>query len=185
MEVGDSIDRYVRVINDNPETVKITLSTSGDLADEIKLKDESFELKSGEEKNAYFSYKARKAGNYNSRINVQFSPLEEGKNGVGLASTVIINVLGEGEIPKDENQNNESDSNVSVSVNLGSTSNSNEDGFTMPSIKPEYFLGISTLILVGIFGLLVYFYYKKESYGNKIIGEKVGVMKKPKNAGKK
>ncbi len=67
----------------------IELSASGDLADSINIKDKSFTLAPGKDKKAYFDIEVAKAGTTESQINVQFSPAD-GKNGVGLSSTVIV-----------------------------------------------------------------------------------------------
>lgn len=101
-EVGDTINKYVLVRNVNDVPVDINLSVSENLTKDFKLVEDSFTLQAGDEKKAYFTIEARKPGSYETQINVQFLPLEGNKSGVGLSSTVILNVYGKGELPVDE-----------------------------------------------------------------------------------
>jgi len=88
-ETGDEIEKYVFVENVNNVSVDVEIFASGDLVDDINIKDDKFSLGPGENKNAYFTVKARDEGTTESRINVQFAP-SDGGNGVGLTSTVIV-----------------------------------------------------------------------------------------------
>ncbi|HED36867.1 MAG TPA: hypothetical protein ENI76_01270 [Ignavibacteria bacterium] len=88
-DVGDTIDRTIKVINSNNESVIIELFSSGDLADDINILDNNFTLKAGEEKKARFKIYVSKGGTTKSNVNVKFSPLGDG-NGVGMTSTIII-----------------------------------------------------------------------------------------------
>ena len=74
---------------DREEEIKIGLKASGDLADYIKLKENEFTLAPGWDKKAYFTIKVPFNGTTESRIEVTFSS-ETQKNGVGLASTIIV-----------------------------------------------------------------------------------------------
>lgn len=166
MEVGDTIERYVNVINSNDEPVNITLFVSGDLKDELKLEDTNFILEPNTEKRANFIYKAKKAGNYDTKINVQFAPLNA-KNGVGLSSTVIIKVYGQGDLPDNTNTNINTDENSTGSVNIKPNSNNaiiNNDG---TKFNPIYLFGISTIVLLVVFLGLLYFIYSKKTRGVK------------------
>jgi len=89
LNTGDQIEKSVRVINVNDVSVEINISVTGDLQQDITLKDESFILGPGEEKKAYFTIDVKESGTTETSINVQFSPVD-GKNGVGLSSTVIV-----------------------------------------------------------------------------------------------
>jgi hypothetical protein len=89
-KTGDVIEKSILVKNVNSEAVIINLSASGDLENYVKFKDTSFTLAPGEEKKANFTITVAKDGTTETKINVQFAPTE-GKNGVGLSSTVIIN----------------------------------------------------------------------------------------------
>ena len=88
-EQGDSIEKYILVKNVNNVSVNIELSASGDLEDYVDIKDSNFSLGPEEEKKAYFTIQAAKPGTTETKINVKFSPVD-GKNGVGLSSTVIV-----------------------------------------------------------------------------------------------
>lgn len=150
-EVGDTIDRSIKVINDNNVSVNITVFASGDLEDEIEILDNSFLLKPGETKQARFYYEATKPGVFSTTINIKFDPLGE-KNGVGLSSTVIINVIGEGEIDEEDELSSETTSLITGDVV------SNEK---MSSVG--IYLSVSTLILLIIFLILLYLLLKNKS----------------------
>jgi len=94
LETGETLDKAIRVINDNDVALNIELSASGDLKDDIEIIDESFILQPGEEKNARFTITANEPGTFFSRVNVQFTP-EQGGNGVGLASVITTIISGE------------------------------------------------------------------------------------------
>ena len=85
---GDEIERYILIRNINDVSVNIDLSVSGDLAENIKLKENSFKLQAGEERKAYFSLTADKAGRTETKINIAFRP-EEGSS-VGLTAAIIV-----------------------------------------------------------------------------------------------
>src|SRR3989344_7250315 len=99
VQTGEVIEKYVKVINENNIDVNIELSASGDLADGVVIKEKNFTLKPKEEKNAYFTIVATKAGTTETKINVKFSPLE-GAGGAGLSSVVIL--IAEGEDIKED-----------------------------------------------------------------------------------
>lgn len=143
VEVGDTLNKYVLVKNVNDEAININISVSGNLTKDVTLKDESFVLQAGEEKKAYFSIKARKAGNYETRINVKFSSLGEEKQGVGLSSVIILNVYGKGELPEDENNED---------VNATEENINNEDN---PLSLTGAFLGEGKSILPIILSLVM------------------------------
>jgi len=92
-QTGDEIEKYILVKNVNDIKLDIELSPSGDLAEDIDLKDTSFTLEAGEEKKAYFTLKVTKSGTTQGNIDIKFTP-EEG-NGVGLSSTIIVIAEGE------------------------------------------------------------------------------------------
>jgi len=86
--VGETVERYILVLNVNEVDVTIQLSTTGDLADNVVLEEESFVLKPGEEKKAFFTIRADQESQSMTKINVAYNP-EEG-SGVGLTSTIIL-----------------------------------------------------------------------------------------------
>jgi len=109
---GDTIERYIRVINANNESVTINITATGNLSENVKLKDNNFILKQGEEKKAYFTIKADKEGTTETNLNVAFIP-EKGNN-VGLVATVIL-IAGTGQ--------NNSDSTSSDNIEDNETAN--------------------------------------------------------------
>jgi hypothetical protein len=143
-EAGDVIEKYVLVKNVNNESININISVSGDLADYVDLDKESFVLQPGEEKKAYFTIEAKKPGQYETKINVQFSPLETG-NGVGLSSTVILNVYGKGEMPEEEEES--SDGNITDN-GIGIIGSLIGEKKLNPAI---IILPITTVVLLGLF----------------------------------
>ena len=88
-EIGDSIEKSILVKNVNDIAVDIELSTTGDLVEDIKIKDNKFRLNAGDEKKAFFTIDVRNSGTTETKINVKFIPIDGG-NSVGLSSTIII-----------------------------------------------------------------------------------------------
>jgi|SRR3989344_4586407 len=142
-EVGDNIEKYVLVKNVNDIAVNIKMSVAGDLEKDLKLNEESFVLSPGEEKRAYFTIKARKAGTYETRILVQFSAEGE-KTGVGLSSTILLSVYGEGELPEEAEE---------VDGEEDEENNSEITGRIIGEVKTNLIiiLPITTLVLLVIF----------------------------------
>ncbi len=169
LEVGQTLERTIRVINDNDVAVNITLFASGDLSEDVTILDENFILQPGDEKKAKFELLARKSGDYETKINVQFAPLEgESKNGVGISSTVITRIHGEGEIPKEELDGEDSKS-ITGKVTDLFKGDENEEGGEMDGALIA--LGISSVVLLGVLaGLLFLASMKKD--------EKVGKKRK-------
>lgn len=144
-EVGDTIQKYILVKNVNDEAVNITLSASGNLTKDTKIIDNSFILQPGDEKKAYFTIKARQPGSYETRISVQFLPLDKG-NGVGLNSVVLLNVYGQGELLKD----NETD--IEENVNDEET---DEEGITGAVIGENLNVNLVLLIFMSLLTLIL------------------------------
>lgn len=88
-EVGDTIDRTILVKNVNDVPLDIELSASGDLENDINIKDSEFRLEAGDERKAAFTINVKNPGTTETKINVKFSPTDGG-NGVGLSSTIIV-----------------------------------------------------------------------------------------------
>jgi len=101
VQTGEVIEKYILVKNVNDFSVKITLTPSGDLKDNIILKDLEFELAPKEEKKAYFTIKSDKPGTTESRIGVRFS--QDKGNSAGLSS--VITLIASGEKITDHNNN--------------------------------------------------------------------------------
>jgi len=124
VEQGDEIEKYILVKNVNEVNADIELFATGDLADYTKIREDKFSLQAGEDKKAYFTIKAEKAGTTETRINVKFTP-SDGGNGVGLSSTVIvITEKKEGNWFSDLFKNSDSSSNSDDSGDSGDSGDS-------------------------------------------------------------
>ena len=163
-EIGDSIEKSILVKNVNDIAVDIELSTTGDLVEDIKIKDNKFRLNAGDEKKAFFTIDVRNSGTTETKINVKFIPIDGG-NSVGLSSTIII--ISEGEknggnifdIFKDDEETiegNQVNGEVSVGKNKVSTDIEKSDnmnkGIGLMAIGETFtiILFIALLILLGV-----------------------------------
>lgn len=162
-EQGDEIEKYVLVKNVNDVAVNIKVTAGGDLADYIDIKDKEFTLQPGDELKAQFTIKVAKAGTTESRINVQFTPVEESKNGVGLSSTVIViaeenSLFGDlfGNDEEDETDE-ENENNEDVSLTGEAVSETNKVKMNPAVIA----VLIMTLIIAGILIYMLSILYKK------------------------
>jgi len=156
LEKGETIEKYIKVINNNNVSVNINLTASGDLADWIKIKDGAFTLQQGEEKKAYFEIKVKELGTTEGSIDVKFTPTD-GKNGVGLSSTIIVIAKGEGEweeeeIDEEEENTNEEDSGVNINTGnaIGNLSGINLN----PGLLIILLMGIVLVLLIVLLALL-------------------------------
>ena len=86
---GETIEKSIRVINVNNISVDIEMFPTGELKDNIDVKDKTFTLGPGEEKKAYFDINVAKAGTTETTMNIKFTP-SDGGNGVVLVSTIIV-----------------------------------------------------------------------------------------------
>lgn len=167
-ETGDVIEKSIRVINNNDVAVNIILTASGDLQDSITIKDKNFTLEPSEEKNAFFTIKITKTGTTESKINVQFTPVD-GKNGAGLSSTIVVIASGEGLNEDDNGADNNSDETENNSSSA-STSTSITGKISVGEIDKKVLVAIlSTGITLIAFIVLLVVYYTKVKKENKII----------------
>lgn len=175
-DVGDDIDRTIRVINNNNVSVRIEIFSSGDLEKDIEIIDNNFTLAPGEEKKARFTIHVSKAGTTESNINVKFSPIEGG-NGVGMSSTIIINAGKKGFFEgfgEEEEQEEEENSNPRSEVTGSVTGNG--------GVGTEIIVIIVLAILLIFFILLeAYLLFKKKNGKNKSKNNNMG---KSNNKGK-
>lgn len=154
---GDSIEKYILVKNVNNVSLDIELSSSGELENYTKIKDDKFSLAAGEEKKAYFTIKVAKEGTTETKINVKFMPAD-GKNGVGLSSTVIVIAeKGEGLFEGLFNWggNGEDEDNNSTDNNANESGVSVTTGKVVDSIKKTNYASIALLITGVIFLVFV------------------------------
>lgn len=173
-ETGDTLERTIKVINDNNVSVLIELFASGNLSEDIKILDNNFTLAPGESKNARYEVYLREVGSTENHINVKFTAVGE-KQGVGMTSTLIINVKeGPGFL---ENLFNGEDNNDDSS-NLNDPTNSNDSEKTGSGTSTGVLL-IIVLVLVLIVLIAIFFYLKKRAeYLNSKKGLKTKQKKK-------
>ena len=186
-EQGDEIEKYVLVKNVNDVAVDIEITASGDLADYVDIQDEEFSLEAGEEKKAYFTIQVKKAGTTETKINVKFTP-QEGKNGVGLSSTIVI--IAEKSSWFDWGSSDEEDEECE-----GDSCNTDEseEGVSVTTGKVVSNSGISTgmliafsttgIVFIALVVLLVLMFRKTKNKKN--IREKEGKIKLRKRSGNK
>jgi len=168
LEPNEEIRKSILVRNPNSFPFQIDMTASGDLAENLELEEESFELAGGEEKTAYFTIRApNEAGTTETKINVRFSADE--KNGIGLAASIVIIVSEDGEeIPEDNTENNfeeleteNTEGEFSFGQNSGAVS---ENEKTEKERSFKLILGIGTMILAIILvGLVIYASQKKSN----------------------
>ena len=132
--IGESIERSLLIRNVNEVPTTITLTVSGDLAENLKFTEESFRLEPGEEKKAYFIIKSEEKGRTETKINVAFKP-DQG-NGIGVVASVTV-------IASDEYKGN------------GFIADEGED-----KLSPVVMLTITTFVLLAL-AVVMIFYYKK------------------------
>jgi len=154
LEVGETAERYLLIENVNDVPVTVTLTTSGDLAENLKLDKETVELQPGEDEKVYFTIKANEEGTTETKVNVAFNS-EEGGTGVGLTATVIVVASGESISDEDEDpelDDSEFNFNPSGSPLQNPPASTNKLKFSSLT-----FFTISTIVLIAIFiGLIVY-----------------------------
>ncbi|MFH0712099.1 MAG: hypothetical protein V1889_03240 [archaeon] len=150
-ETGDVIDKYILVKNVNNVSVNISLSASGDLAEYIDILDNSFVLEPDSEMRARFVVNVKKVGTTEGTIDVKFAPVD-GKNGVGLMSTVIV--IAEKGSFWDWGSGDEDEGNVDVnnSVTGGAVGVSDGANFAVVFLMIAIFI---LLVLIIIFFILL------------------------------
>ena len=165
-DVGESFERSLLIKNVNDVPVTINFEVTGDLADNIELKEEDFILLPEQEKKAYFTVKADEEGTSETKINVKFVP-EQGSS-VGLSATIIV-IAGEaGDFESNNTEEENEPANESgFSFNLGKNKNSSSgltgNSVSLPEISPVMWLAISSAILVLILVILVVYASKKRA----------------------
>lgn len=173
------IDRTIGVINDNDVPVNIQIIPSEEYKDIINVIDNNFTLAAGETRDAKFTITLTKTGKYEGKLNVFFTPTEEGKSGVVIASNIIMYVKGEGmdgALPGSSSGNSTSGGLGALMgnlINMGSSDdNSGISGKTL-------FIGFSmflTLVLV-IFLIFLISKKNKNSGANKVGGKEIIIKK--------
>jgi len=150
-EAGETVEKSIGVINSNNQTVIVNISVSGDLKDNTKLRDTSFTLQPNETRKAYFTIYSDEDGTFETNINIGFMPTE-GKNGVGISSTVILVVGGKTDAelnPGREIGTIDNSTNVSTGLITGGAI------FDSGKLIPGVFIGMIILLFVLIIVLLI------------------------------
>jgi len=172
---GESVERSILVKNVNDVPVSINISVTGDLANYVKLNENNFRLEAGEERKVYFTIKADKEGQTETKINIGFNP-EVGR-GVGLFATIIVIATGNDVSSDDSNDN--ANTNSATNTDNGTT-NPSYNGVTFGSrggtigsgpsnsngklnISPLTILMISTGVLIIILIILIIIAGRKKS----------------------
>jgi len=99
IDPGETVTGKVLVRNVNDVAVTITATVSGDLAEDLKLREDTLELQPGQEDNLHYTVKVEEEGTTETKINVGFKSEDAG--GVGLAATLMV-IAREGEGGSDD-----------------------------------------------------------------------------------
>src|SRR3989344_7357568 len=149
-----TIEKSILVRNVNDIPVNVTLKVDPDGGEFIEIIDDNFILEAADngvtEKKARFNVNIKDEGSYEGKINVFFAPVNSDEPGVVLSSTIIVNA-NPGEDYTDDGDNSEDNTPIA-----GWATN---EGLNKGAIA----LGISTLILIVLLGVLVYVQQKKAS----------------------
>jgi len=154
---GETVEKYIQLQNTNSIPVTIEILVTGDLKDNVKLKDNNFILNSGEEKRVYFTIKADKEGTTETRLNVKFIPGKGTAAAVPTIVTLIANEKYKGtgaiadEEMSDKNQQNTKSSTLTGKEINEQQNSQNNSNFLITTLI------ISTFVLVAIL-IAVYFY---------------------------
>jgi hypothetical protein len=152
VETGDTIDRTILVKNVNNVSVEMELYATGDLESDITVHDSSFTLLAGEEKKAAFTIEVKNSGTTESYINVKFTPTD-GKNGVGLSSTVIV--IAEGRSWFDWGSDDDDTDDDSDTDTTNSSTDSDNSPSTFPESTPVFLLLFLALVLIVLLVVLL------------------------------
>ncbi len=162
---GETAERYLTVENVNDVSIKINLSSSGDLADNLKIRDNDLSLAPGETKKAYFTIKSDEEGTTETKINVMYTPPEG--SGIGLSATIIVIASGESTDSSTDNSGTDepADVNSGFSFNIGKNQPENADSNSSFKLNfsPLVYLLASSIFLIIIFIILVVYANKVKS----------------------
>lgn len=154
-KTGETIEKSIRVINNNSFDVTINLSASGDLGKNIIIEDGNFILSPQEERNVPFKIKFAKEGKTDSSIVVRFTPsdIANGKNGVALPVSIIVFAeKGNGTVINDSDGNNDDDG------------NNNQDEKNKISFVTISIIITGAIFFVFFILLIIYFKYSKKDF---------------------
>lgn len=165
---GITIERTILVINDNDVPINIKLEADAN-SSFIKIVDKEFTLEPGEERDAAIEIKLKKAGNYEGRVNIFFTPLDGKGAGVVLSSTLIIHATstnedtGNADDPSDSENVDENGNPVTGNVIL--------DNLKDKKNLPIIIASISTLVL-GVLLISLLVFNKKRKVNKKRVNDR-------------
>ncbi|MBR9705264.1 hypothetical protein GOV12_07665 [Candidatus Pacearchaeota archaeon] len=168
-DVGTTIDKSIRVINTNDFPVKIEMSISGELTDNIELIDETFIIPAGSkdnptDKEARFKITFNKIGTQEGSVDVKFiaeNTEKYGKTGVALPSTIILIGLGENDNPSDPDD-------PSDPSDPGNPDDPKNPGEAF-KFNPAYYLLIVTVVIFLILVFVIMMYSKNNKNIDKTV----------------
>jgi hypothetical protein len=143
-----TIDKTILVKNVNDVAINIKLQIDIEGEKFLELLDEEFVLEPGEEKKAGFLVKVRKEGRYDGKINVFFSPIEEGA-GVVLSSSVIVIAAKDQDYDEFEEEGEVDEDDGEIAPITGNVVDGEKKNTGL------IFLGISSLVLLVILVILM------------------------------
>ena len=158
--IGESIEKTVRVINDNDLPLDISLFLSDNSDAGISIIDREFTLQPSEEKDARFTIDVKESGRTEGIINVRFRSQEPDIEDVGVSVKIVVTAFGEdNEVGTSPNTNSE-DGNSTTESDSNSGKNPKGTAITI--------LSITTLLLIFILMILLKISEKKKPKGSKI-----------------
>lgn len=164
VNVGDTVDNYIVANNVNNESIRVELFASGALENDTKILDNNFTLQPGESKDIRFQIKMKKAGNYETNLNVKYIP-ETGTGGVGLSAAIITYVKDSGQSWDDSSDVIDNSSSISDGNSTGVITSITNN--LKNSLSPTLIAAIITFIILIIFFVLLLVLYRKSKRKDK------------------
>ena len=106
MEVGESIEKSIKVFNKNDYPVTVNITISGELSKYIELDETFVELDADEERSIKFIITPNEVGETENTVNFLYQ--NEDGQGIGFISKIIVVASGEG-VTDDSDDNQDSD----------------------------------------------------------------------------
>ncbi len=144
------VNRYVTVINQNNESVKIELFPAEELVNITEMVDTNFTLLPGEARNASFRFVISQPDDYKGSIRVKFIPADRIGAGVGLDATYRIFAIAK----------NETSSQTETPREVPSKNHSNispPPNETNNGAKANWVVGVILIVIIIAGGIGAYF----------------------------
>ncbi|MBU0977855.1 MAG: hypothetical protein KKD18_05545 [Nanoarchaeota archaeon] len=159
LNVGEEARRYLLIENVNDVPITIELLSTGDLADSVQIEENSFILQPGEEKKAYFTITADRAGTTETKINVMFKPPQG--SGVGLSANIIVITDGAVDSAIDDTNQGSEDNTGSDTSNQNGQETDTQPPAGNTGFTPITMLTVTSLVLIAVFVILLVFSGRK------------------------